>query len=157
MNDLPQWRRVYGGPRPDKRQRDVELILRFLGLLHGSDRYEKPMKDFLNRFMGLNRHATPEVIAQFRRSFTETTNTVVDQLGEKPFHIRAGLNAAVFDSIYVAFAKNLRSRRRLDSLVVRYKELLQDPEYLLRVGSSTTDKEVVRGRLALANQVLFNS
>jgi len=47
LNSDPNWRKLFGKPTGDKRQRDVELILRFLALLYDAREYEKPMKDFL--------------------------------------------------------------------------------------------------------------
>lgn len=155
LNDLPAWRSVYGRPRPDKRQRDVELILRFLGLLHESDGYDKPMKDFLNKFMRKHRYAPGSVLDDFGRAFIDTTNTIVEELGEKPFHIWAGLNAAVYDSVYVAFGRNLNGRHVISDLYGRYEALLLDDSYLTWVGSSTTDKDVVQGRLDTADRILF--
>ena len=51
LNRLNAWRQIYGINSPNRRQRDVELILRFLALYYSGDSYEKPMKDFLNKFM----------------------------------------------------------------------------------------------------------
>lgn len=157
LNDLPSWRAVYGRPRPDKRQRDVELILRFLGLLHGAEDYEKPMKDFLNRFMRANRHPSTSELEEFRTIFANTTAAVLECLGERPFHVRAGLNAAVYDSVYVAFAGHLSEADKDGHLKARYRQLLRSPKYLELVGSATTDKDVVRRRLAIAEDVLFAS
>ena len=59
LNSNSSWREIFGKNK-DKRQRDIELILRFLALLHDSKHYEKPMKDFLSEFMKGHQHANPK-------------------------------------------------------------------------------------------------
>lgn len=60
MNVFPKWREVFGGPSP--RLKDQELILRFLAFGHDAAHYKRPMKEFLNEFMGS--------IASSKRSIT---------------------------------------------------------------------------------------
>src|SRR5271165_5669585 len=54
LNLYPSWRQIYGPEDP--RMRDQELILRFLALLNEGDNYQKPMVNFLNSYMGKNKH-----------------------------------------------------------------------------------------------------
>jgi hypothetical protein len=104
-----------GGALREKRSltvgRDVELILRFFALLDHAH-YEKPMKDFLSRFMKKNAVLNDTVREQFTRLFAETCKAVKDSLGPKPFHIRRGLNSAVFDCVMVSFAHHLASNTK---------------------------------------------
>src|SRR5712692_770654 len=108
LNALPAWRSIVGKPHPDSRQKDVELILRFFALLDHSH-YQKPMKDFLSKFMKANREPGQNVLRQFRKLFTTTCTAIVNHLGAKPFHILAGLNSAVFDCVMVSFANNFET------------------------------------------------
>ena len=107
LNTEPSWRRVFGKPGEDKRQRDVEIVLRFLALREDAASYRKPMKDFLSTFMDRHRYAGPDRLDAFRVLFQRTMTAILDKLGEKPFHIKAGLNAAVFDAVSTAFSKHL--------------------------------------------------
>ena len=50
LNANTQWREILGKPAADSRMRDVELILRFFALHHASDRYSKPMKEFMSKY-----------------------------------------------------------------------------------------------------------
>ncbi|MBU2578153.1 DUF262 domain-containing protein [Patescibacteria group bacterium] len=154
LNKLSEWRRIVGRPEPDSRQKDVELMLRFFALL-SIDHYEKPMKDFLSKFMKANRDPEEGTAQDFKNLFTQTCNTVIDCLGEKPFHIRAGLNSAVFDCVMVGFAKHLDS---VPSDIRDRYEALTKPEntvFLKTVTSSTTDKETLKDRFRIANDELF--
>ena len=59
------------------------------------------MKDFLSKFMRANRDPSKKTIKDFDNLFKKTCASIVSQLGDKPFHIRAGLNSAVFDCVMV--------------------------------------------------------
>lgn len=152
LNDYPPWRKIYGRPSSDPRQRDLELILRFLALSEASESYVKPMKHFLNQFMRKSDTFDESKLADLGSRFKKTTDAVLKSLGEKPFHIRAGLNAAVFDSVYVAFAQ--AAEPHVDEVKERFKQLIRDDEYLQHVTSSTTDVASVAERLRIASTVL---
>jgi hypothetical protein len=155
LNQLSAWRGVFGRPQPDKRQRDVELILRFFALHYSAQTYKKPMKDFLNRFMRDQRHADQRQLDDFSRLFRGTSDAVRQSLGAKPFHIYSGLNAAVFDSVFVAVSRHLEALPGVEQLAERYGRLKRDSAYLSWVASSTTDDDVVSKRLARADEILF--
>ena len=150
LNQDRTWRAVFGPDRPDPRMRDVELIVRFLALLERHDSYTKPMKSFLNSFMGA--HQWDESLESYERSFLTTVTRVHQSLGSRPFHILRGINAAVFDSVMVAFA---RSTSTPSDVADRYQELLQNPSYREAVTSATTDDAVVSRRISMAQELLF--
>ena len=153
LNAEPSWRRVFGKSREDKRQRDVELVLRFLALREDAMSYRKPMKDFLSTFMDRHRYAEPDRLDAFRVLFRRTMTTILDKLGEKPFHIKAGLNAAVFDAVSTAFSKHLDAIPA--DVEARYRALVADDGFLEMASAGTTDEEIVSGRLERAEQTLF--
>ena len=152
LNLDESWRQIFG-KNMDKRQRDVELILRFLALFYDSKSYDKPMKDFLSTFMKTHQHAKAQVLSGYKQVFVGVVGKVVKCLGSKPFHVRTGLNAAVFDSVLVAFAENLS--KVPPDVKSRYEVLKKDPNYEKRTRSATTDKEAVDERLKIARRILF--
>jgi len=151
LNRLPEWREILGRRGEDKRQRDVELVLRFFALHDEARTYAKPMKEFLNRYT--KRHQFDTGLERYEELFSTTTRRVLKALGGKPFHVRAGLNAAVFDAVYVAFAR--RDGTAPADIQGRYKALVSDPDFVAMVSMSTTDESVVRKRLRMAGTVLF--
>lgn len=161
LNKTPAWRNIVGRKSADKRMRDIELILRFFALFYNINKYEKPMKKFLNDFMKAHKVLSGPRRKQFTELFQATTNLVVQALGDKPFHIHRGLNAAVYDSVFTAFARHvhdsageLRAKDRVQFLE-RYAKLITDENYLEYTTSSTTDKDVVPKRIDRAEQLLF--
>ncbi len=153
LNKHESWRKIVGKITPDDRQRDIELILRFFALAFPINQYEKPMKEYLNKFMASSRSFSPEKLSDYKIVFEETVSTVLECLGEKPFHIKAGLNIAVFDSVFTAFAKH-RTRVPLD-IAKRYKSLVKDSTFDDYATYRTSDTEVVTKRRQLAGKRLF--
>jgi hypothetical protein len=152
LNRNESWRTILGKPVPDSRQKDIELILRFFGLqtLAG---YEKPLKDWLSRFMRRNRSPSDDWLKIHQQQFEDTSNAVASKLGPKPFHVRAGLNSAVFDSVMVAFTRHL-AHIPVD-IRDRYNSLLTNQDFKKLTGSSTTDVENLKQRFKLAEEILF--
>ncbi|MEW6183591.1 MAG: DUF262 domain-containing protein [Bacillota bacterium] len=152
LNKLPAWRSILGKTVMDSRQKDIELILRFFALNNVSE-YEKPLKDWLSRYMRIHRNARRPFLENLKKSFSETCTNILSTLGEKPFHVRTGLNSAVFDSVMVAFSKNVDKIPR--DVLFRYKELLTDDTYQKLISRATTDVENVVERFRLAEHYLF--
>lgn len=153
LNKFSLWRDIFGKKARDNRQRDAELILRFFALLYNRKHYEKPMKEFLNKYMATKRDLSAAESKQFKEVFKDTVERVHTNLGPKPFHIRRGLNAAVCDSIFVAFASH--PGKKLLHGKENFERLLKAKEYDLAVSSSTTDTEVVHRRIQLASEFFF--
>lgn len=153
LNKDAAWRTIVGKSEPDRRMRDVELILRFLALTWERKRYTKPMNEFLNNFMIIHRSAGPRQLRLFERAFRSTAEIVSAALGQRPFHIKSGLNVAACDSVMVG----IRSKRlgASDTLRARYqKVLLRNSAYLNAIRKSTTDETTVRDRIRIAQRVL---
>ena len=154
LNGNDAWRQIFGKQQSDKRQRDVELILRFLALFEEETAYEKPMKEFLNNYMKVHKDAPTILVQRYRKLFEGALQRVLKTLGPKPFRIRAGLNAAIFDSVVTAYAHHAGDDP--SDLEERFQSLKSDTEYLEWVSSGTTDREVVLRRLKRARKTLFD-
>lgn len=153
LNTFDPWRSILGKTPPDSRRRDMELITRFFAT-HDLEGYRTPMKRFLSRYMFKNRDAAAEVLDANGRKFRETCVTVVDALGERPFHIRQGLSIAALDSVMVAFSKHLD--RIPEDIRERYEALKSSPVFVQTTTQRTTDAERVRARFRLASKHLFD-
>jgi uncharacterized protein with ParB-like and HNH nuclease domain len=152
-NSQGSWRRILGSKKIDKRMRDVELTVRFLALTFDRDNYTKPMNDFLSRFMDKNRNPSTKELEKYKDVFSTTCGRVVEALGDRPFHVKAGLNAAVMDSVMVAFARHPKSNPK--NIQKRYRDLVENESYQLYTSKSTTDTDQVKQRIGLATEKLF--
>jgi hypothetical protein len=162
LNKTPSWRDIFGNKKEDKRMRDIELILRFFSLFHNVKKYEKPMKQFLNTYMKANQNPSDEMTVKLKEEFTDTASLVISYLGKQPFHLRRGLNVAVYDSVFTAFARNVETLKattitetRIARMRDKFSTLTSDSTYLEMVTSATTDDLVVPKRINKAEEVLF--
>lgn len=149
MNSDPDWRKIIGQPKVDKRLRDVELVLRCLAMAEKGDSYEKPMKGFLNKYME-SRRRDNEDYDDLIDNFESTTAYIVEHLGPKPFHLRGRLNYGALDSIMAATLADIAP---LD-LEERFKRLLRDADYDDSITYNTSDDAVVETRLRKAIEFL---
>lgn len=157
------WRKIFGKKKLNERQRDVELILRFYALYFNGEKYEHPMVDFLSGFMKKEVENEKKLrtkvdeynlkLNEYKKIFTETAKLTVEKLGEKPFKLKKGLNAAIFDSVFTVIAKN--KNRIPKNIQKRYKRLLKNKMFVKLVSDTTTSTETVKDRLKIAQKVLF--
>lgn len=152
LNNNQEWRKILGKPMPDSRKRDIEILLRFFAMRDISN-YQKPMKDFLSRFMRKNRDVSKASLPQSEEIFHSTCEQVLNSLGGKPFHGRSGVNVAILDAVMVAFSENLECIPQ--DIKDRYESLRSDPSFIVRTRQGTTDVSTVRERFDQAEMVLF--
>lgn len=152
LNLNKEYREIIGLPKPDKRMRDIELILRFIALCHSYRNYRKPMKDFLSRFMAEYQDSKAEV-RKFEEMFVTTVSDVRKYLGPRCFRITAGLNAAIFDSVMVAFALN--HSKISHSIKSKYDALRESEAFKELVTEHTTDEKAIKERIGLVGGKLF--
>lgn len=153
LNETESWRAIYGKPSP--RMRDQELILRFLALRFNGESYQRPMKEFLNSFMGRHRHLQSTTRDLYTKSFADTVTAIHTSLGESAFKPERALNAAVFDAIMVGIAKRLADRgaiQEVNLLQDRYNDLVRSQRFVLVTRKGTADEKSVKDRLSLATE-----
>jgi len=156
MNDLPEWRSVYG-PK-SSRLKDQELLLRFLAFFTDWSGYTAPMTEFLSKYAKKNRHVGEVRAAELFLFFEKAIKLVHGALGSRAFRIIRALNAAVFDSVMVAVAEKYQSKSDIDQdkFHEAYQLLLQDPTYKSVVSRSTGNEKSVELRIRLARDYFKN-
>ncbi len=156
LNAVDAWRKLIGQPRIDKRYRDSELVLRVIALHDSWVAYKKPMKGFLNLYLSkLKKMASAAREAEVEKTKAQQTKVfqyTLEQLGEKPFHLRGRLNYAAMDSTLVAAATALD--RGVTNLKDRYAVLVADNNYHDWITSDTSDEKVLTSRIAKAISIL---
>jgi len=152
LNLLERWRLIFGTNVLHKRQKDVELILRFLAFHYDGDKYQRPIKDFMSDFMAKHQNADKNTLNGFRDVFVSVCDLVIDNIGEKPFHIWSGLNVAVYDSVFTTLSNSLDNDH--SNLAGQYEALKIDDSFISGVRGATADESIVELRMALAKQYL---
>ncbi len=154
LNRVPDWRAVMGRPGTDRRMKDVELILRLFALHDDLKDYDRPMKDFLTTYMRQNRNPSSDFLTSKSDSFTAVCKSVIENLGQKPFHVWAGLNVAVLDSVMLAFLNHPGSVPT--NIKARFQALVKERPYIDLVTGATADLNNVKSRIAMADKTLFS-
>ncbi|XVJ59587.1 MAG: DUF262 domain-containing protein [Tepidisphaera sp.] len=154
LNLDANWRLIYGKPSLDNRMRDAELVLRGLALYYNSDNYQKPMKDFLSKFMKDHRRAEAAWLESARSLFVTTAAKIVKHLGARPFH-STGLSAPIYDAVFVAFAGHREAIP--EDIKARYLNLLKNEVFVASSSYRTTDVDEVEERLETASSLLFGA
>lgn len=150
MNADPDWMLILGKAKPDKRLRDVELVLRCLALYQRRSLYEKPMKEFLNSYMEFKRSNSSD-FDHLVKKFEKSTEVIIESLGDKPFNLRGRLNYGVLDSVMFAV---LTSDADVPDFKNRYSQLIKDKKYLEAVTYNTSDAAAIDTRLDKALEYL---
>lgn len=83
LNEIPSWRQIYG--RPSKRLKDNELILRYFALYYFLDKYERPIKEFLNKYMAANRNLKLHNADLLRSKFVTSIDLIAQTIGQRAF------------------------------------------------------------------------
>ena len=152
LNANKAWRNVFGSPQ--KRMKDQELILRFFAFYYFSEQYQRPLKEFLNRYIARNRNLQVQTADDLKDLFEPTIGFINLALGNQAFRPERAFNAAVFDSVMVGTAMRLSNSRieNIENFVNKYRSLLQNKEFQDAVLTGTSDDKKVKFRMKLAKQ-----
>ncbi len=152
LNEDKKWRAILGKTTLDRHQKDVELVLRVLALSSRFEKYEKPMKEFLNQTMLAERTAGSPMAQKFLREFPTLCAFVVNKLGERPFHLRGRLNASALDSVMCVLLNNIGDIP--NDLAERFARLKSDKTFDEATYYGTSDVAVIKARFARSKEVL---
>lgn len=154
MNGDKDWRRILGKQQPDLRMNDVQLALRCTALAQRGDEYKSPMKGFLSQFMHDMCNPGDGFILEEKERFGRVCRSIVDSLGERPFHNHRGdLRATLLDAVFAAFANNRGGVP--GDMKERVESLKKDAIFVSSSREASADTSAVRNRLEIAGRVLF--
>lgn len=141
LNNYENWRNIFGSP--SQRLRDQELILRFLALNYYGEKYARPLKEFLTKFLLQHRNPDQKVLEAYSNTFMRVADLWWKALGRQAFRPSTAFNAAVFDSSFVGLAKRLErsDEPNLEALSQAYYNNLQDADYLRTIMTQSTSEE----------------
>ncbi|MCA3176511.1 MAG: DUF262 domain-containing protein [Burkholderiales bacterium] len=154
VNKDSNWRQILGKSALDKHQKDIEILLRVFSLVGAVDKYEKPMKEFLNRAIKRHEQGNSKKVEKFFDIFPKVTKRIVSALGDKPFHLRGPLNVSVLDSVMCVLIESF-SKIDGSQLKTRFEALVADDEFLRLTQLGTTDTKTLQCRVALVRSRLL--
>lgn len=160
LND--KWRIMFGAPSPDKRMRDIELILRFFALSDdyiissSSAPYNISLKQYLNEYMGW--YNSDEKIIPLKGKFEAAIDFVYKSFGDAAFHnisasnpdrFISNLSSTVFDAVMIASWKAIQAGLtplEKDVAISRKIMVLRDPDYQKILSQETMRSANIRKR-----------
>ncbi len=150
LNGNPKWRSIFGRPNP--RLKDEELILRYIALNEEYEKYQRPMGDFLTKFMKSHSNPSDSFVKRIVVNFNRSIEALYDAVGKKAFKPQRAVNAANFDAIMIGLTRNIEhiSSMSSDQLKLLYDNLIINQEFTAYTQKSTADEASVKGRINLA-------
>jgi hypothetical protein len=146
LNDNEDWRAIYG-EKKNRRLKDQELVLRALAMFTARDKYEAPMREFLNQFADT---ILPKKDGdKLKKQFVEAIELVNDTYGNKAFRPSRALNAAVFEAVMVGLGARLEAVKAAPDpkkFAAAYEKLLKDKEFLRACEQATAREDTVETR-----------
>lgn len=156
LNNYPAWREIFG--QVSKRLKDQELILRFFALNFDLDNYKRPMKEFLNEYMGKNKELKLQGRNELEKGFYSVIDLISGSLGKKAFRLEGPINAAVFDAVMVGLLRRLSRGpiKEIDRFLRAYDELLKNPDFYDACKTATSDLSNVYVRIELSTNYFMD-
>lgn len=156
LNDEPQWRALYGKRSP--RVRDQELILRIIALFDSAHEYSRPLKSFLNNFLGKHRQMVDLDDEVIRDLFLRAATLLNETRGKNAIRYKSSqVNAAFAEAVFVATMKQLKADSTLTTqdIETALDHLDNNDDMRAAISGSTADEEKLRQRLKAASDA-FN-
>ncbi len=150
LNKYKNWRILFSKSKPDKRMRDIEMILRFLALYERLKEYTPPMKEFLTKFMEDKVDLSEEEEEKYSTLFKNTIDIILDKIGKDAFKRKNRINVAIFDAVTVSIAKLIPDKIAEDRIFGNYHLLIKDLNFKEFISLNTTYKETVQTRIKMA-------
>jgi uncharacterized protein with ParB-like and HNH nuclease domain len=150
LNEYKPWREILNKDLPDRRAKDVELILRMLSLSDDWGSYDKPMRDFMNKWMKKKRNLSQGEQDKYKSLFHNIVDVVSNELGSKAFRPVRSVSPPVVDSVFVGLANSSNMKEGIK----KYSQLMEDEDYLKNIKGATTNVEVVTTRIRRAIDIL---
>lgn len=166
------FRELLGIKRPERRMRDVELVLRFASFYHSTYiNYKPPMKKFLNSDMEKYRFISDKDALELRTAFKNTTTLIKYLLGEHAFKRfysgnqshpngyweKKKFNASLYDILMDSLArrdKNL-TMQNLDSIREAYIDLMtSNQQFIDSIELSTSSTQAIHSRFSKWQNIL---
>lgn len=153
LNKNEKWQSFITSEKDRKRQKDVELILRFFALYELNTVYKREMDEFLTTYFQKYRNIDEKQMNDKKILFDSVVEAIHDNLGKTPFHIKNGLNSSVCDSIMIAFANNLNNIPH--DIKERFYALNNNEIFYKYCSKNSSDNDSVKNRIKLADEILF--
>jgi hypothetical protein len=166
------FRKLLNFSGPDKRMRDVEMVLRFAAFYHSTYlNFSPPMKSFMNGEMEKHQNLIPAEQESVRKAFKKSCQLVFSLLGEhafKRFYRGSGddangrwepkkINSSLYDVLMFGFTAYEKPQiyAKLDAIREAWIDLMANNDaFISSIELSTSSKQAVETRFDIWRSVL---
>lgn len=164
MSEDPDFMFICGLKGPDKRMKDIELVLRFCAFYHKTYlNYKAPMRNFLNTEAAEKRNISDKEVSELKSAFKNACQIIRSAFGENSFkRFYKGkdgqpngywepkkFNASLYDILMYSFAREDKNKvyQSLDSVKEALVYLMtEDQEFIDSIELSTSSVQAVTVR-----------
>ena len=104
--------------------------------------------------MKANKTGRTQRVIEFQNIFPKVTKLIVEQMGEKPFHIRGPINIAALDSVISVLIENYKKLPK-QGLKAKMNRLLKSNDFQTWTRPGSSDAKVLQDRIALVRKVFL--
>lgn len=164
LSEYADFKDILGIQNPERRMRDVELVLRFAAFYHKTERkYKPPMKEFLNEDMRRYRSIDDADAANLEKAFKTSVKIIKSILGRNAFkRYKAGsvgnpdgtweikkFNYSLYDILMYSFSyfEEPKIRKNIDIIKESLIYLMaNDADFIRSIEISTSSSQAVKTR-----------
>ncbi len=150
LNEHESWRELFG--KKNNRLKDQEMILRFFAMHFLLDKYNKPLKEFLNKFNNKYKNPTDKEIEKLGDLFKRTTDKIFEIFGKSAFRPDRVFNASAFEVLMIGVSKRIDSGINFSILADNIRILYDDQTFIDSITRATSDDKVVALRHRLFDE-----
>ncbi|MCZ3366541.1 MULTISPECIES: DUF262 domain-containing protein [Methanobacterium] len=174
LSENKNFREILGIKNPERRMRDIELVLRFAAFYHATYlNYKPPAKQFLNREMEIYQNISDEESIKLKNAFKNSVGIIRSLFGDQAFRrFRRGdekdpngnwesrqFNKSLYEVLMFTFANADKNKvyKNLDLIREAWIDLMtNDQEFIDSIEISTNTIKAVRTRFDKWRNVLEN-
>lgn len=164
LSGLPDFMHLMGLKKPNRRMKDVQLVLRYAAFHHSTYlNYKSPMRRFLNDDMEKHQHLPDSEASELRNAFKNTVTIIKslfdthafkrfykgDEKDRNGYWEPKKFNASLYDILMYSFAREDKNKvyQNLDSIREAFIHLMtSDQEFIDSIELSTSSTQAVTKR-----------
>lgn len=155
LNRNSNWRNLYGR-KEDLRFRDHELITRILALFADWENYTKPLRGFLNDFLGKHMSDNLTELHTYGEYFLRACRDLLQAEASEQLKRGGKISPPVADAVFTALMAAYSEDRNLTPSDIHewMLQLASDKTFLTATEGGTTDDRSVKDRIGRAIELL---
>ena len=157
LNELPKWRNLLKQKSVDVHFKDLEILLRCIGMLFKLDEYKSPMGKFLNTFSKSASQLSDDILIYIKELFMSFLDSCSELDNNAFLSDKGQFIISHFEAIFVATTFDAFAKRELVTKKIIPESVLtlkQDNDFINANQGSVASKVNVNKRINRAKDIL---